>query len=56
MNNSLPHDIQELIWKIYFINNVILEMKQLQRCFLQDTSDIIRKNDMIMIRYNTEWS
>jgi hypothetical protein len=54
---SLPFDIQQVIWKIYFMNNVILEMKQQEKIsFLVDNSDTIRNNDLIMIRYNTEWS
>jgi len=54
---SLPIDIQQVIWKMYFMNNVILEMKQQEKIsFLIDISETIRKNDLIMIRYNTEWS
>jgi hypothetical protein len=54
---SLPFDIQQVIWKIYFMNNVILEMKQQEKIsFLMDSSYTIRSNDLIMIRYNTEWS
>lgn len=52
---TLPYDIQEIIWKVYFTNNVILEIKK-QKTLLQDTSDTRRNNDMIMIRYHTEWS
>jgi len=53
---SLPHDIQQIIWKTYFFNNVILEIKQNKLiCFLQDSSNTRRNNDLIMKRYNTEW-
>jgi hypothetical protein len=37
---SLPHDIQGLIWKIYFFNIIIIEMKQhKQKSFIRDNLD-----------------
>jgi hypothetical protein len=54
---SLPIDIQQVIWKKYWSNNVILELKQQQKIsFVTDILDTISKNDLIMIRFNTEWS
>lgn len=53
---SLPHDIQELIWKTYYTTNVIIEIKESSvSMFLMDTSKTTRENDMIMMRYNTDW-
>lgn len=37
---SLPHDIQYVIWRIYFINIIIFEMKQCkQKSFIRDNLD-----------------
>jgi hypothetical protein len=53
---SLPHDIQSLIWKKYYNNSVLSEMNQCSiSFFLINTSKTRRENDMIMMRYNTEW-
>jgi|TARA_Y100000389_G_scaffold196124_1_gene228516 hypothetical protein len=53
---SLPFEIQELIWKKYYTNIVLIEMKQCSvSIFLIDTSKTTRENDMIMMRYNTGW-
>jgi len=56
MLSLLPFEIQEIIWKKYYTYNVLLEMKQNSlSMFLMDTSKIRRENDMIMMRYNTQW-
>jgi hypothetical protein len=37
---SLPYDIQEIIWRTYFIYIVILDMKQhKQKSFIRDCLD-----------------
>ena len=54
---TLPFDVQQVIWKIFFMNHVLLELKQQKKItFLTDILDTISKNDLIMIRFNTEWS
>ena len=48
---SLPHDIQGVVWKMFFVNHVLLEMRQRDNIsFLRDSSNTRNWNDMIMIR------
>ena len=56
MLTLLPFEIQKIIWKKYYTYNVLLEIKQIpSSLFLMDTSKTTRENDIIMIRYNTQW-
>lgn len=52
----LPNDIQGLIWKKYYVYHVMAEIKGKTERFLVDSSNMRRENDVIMRRFDTEWS